>query len=249
MARTANLVQLSSETARAFDTYTGEAEAEMDRAMRGASPFLWSDTNSVLSRQIRAGEIPAQFWSGHSPVKVQSGLIHDWIAAVFVRGVSLKETLALVQDYDRHKLVYQPEVIDSSLVSRNGNHFKIFLRLLKKKVVTVVLDTHHDVRYISLKDRRCFCRSHTTRVEEVEGAGTCDEEVLPYDTGHGFLWRLYSYWKFQEKKNGTVVECRAISLTRDVPFGLGWLIEPIIQNLPKESLIHTLAATRRGLQA
>jgi hypothetical protein len=39
---------------------------------------------------------------------------------------------------------------------------------------------------------------------------------------------------------GTVVECRAISLTCDVPFGLGWAIEPIIQKLPKELLIHTL---------
>lgn len=46
-----------------------------------------------------------------------------------------------------------------------------------------------------------------------------------------------------------VVECRAISLTRDVPFGLGWAIEPIIQKLPKESLINTLEATRRALHA
>jgi hypothetical protein len=45
------------------------------------------------------------------------------------------------------------------------------------------------------------------------------------------------------------MECRAISLTRDVPLGLGWMIEPIIQGLPKESLINTLEATRRGLHA
>jgi len=33
-----------------------------------------------------------------------------------------------------------------------------------------------------------------------------------------------------------------------VPLGLGWLIEPIIQKLPKESLINTLKATRQALQ-
>jgi hypothetical protein len=60
---------------------------------------------------------------------------------------------------------------------------------------------------------------------------------------------LYSYWRFQEKEGGVDVECRAISLTRDVPLGLGWMIEPIIQKLPKESLIHTLEATRRALHA
>jgi hypothetical protein len=34
-----------------------------------------------------------------------------------------------------------------------------------------------------------------------------------------------------------------------VPFGLGWIMEPIIQKLPKESLVNTLEATRRALQA
>ena len=48
---------------------------------------------------------------------------------------------------------------------------------------------------------------------------------------------------------GVVVECRALLLTRDVPFGLGWAIEPIIEKLPKESLINTLEATRQAIHA
>ena len=64
-----------------------------------------------------------------------------------------------------------------------------------------------------------------------------------------FLWRLYSYWRFQEKQGGVFVECRAISLSRNVPLGLGWMIEPIIQKLPRESLINTLKATRQALIA
>ncbi len=96
----------------------------------------------------------------------------------------------------------------------------------------------------------------------MEGVGTPDERVLPPDSGYGFLWRLYSYWRFDEKKataaglergvnaqrgEGVYIECRAISLTRDIPLGLGWIIEPIIRNLPQESLVHTLEATRRAL--
>ena len=112
--------------------------------------------------------------------------------------------------------------------------------------MTVVLDTDHDVHYRPVDPRRWICRSHTTRVAEVEGAGTAQERVRPPDTGYGFLWRLCSYWRFQEREEGVYVECRAVSLTRDVPFGLGWAIEPIIQKLPKESLIDTLKATRDG---
>jgi hypothetical protein len=94
-----------------------------------------------------------------------------------------------------------------------------------------------------------MCRSYTTRIAEVENAGSHKERVLPPDTGHGFLWRLFSYWRFEERDGGVYIECRGISLTRDVPFGLGWAIEPIIQKLPQESLIKTLEATRTALRA
>jgi hypothetical protein len=83
----------------------------------------------------------------------------------------------------------------------------------------------------------------------VENAGSPQERVLQPDTGHGFLWCLNSYWRFEVLNARVVVECRAISLTRDAPFGLGWAIEPIIEKLPKESLMNTLAATRQALHA
>ena len=68
----------------------------------------------------------------------------------------MQETLALVQDYDNHKQIYKPEVIDSKLLSHHGNDFKIYLRLLKKKIITVVLDTDHDVHYSPLGPTRWF---------------------------------------------------------------------------------------------
>ena len=73
--------------------------------------------------------------------------------------------------------------------------------------------------------------------------------MLAPDSGYGFLWRLYSYWRFQERDGAVYFECRAISLTRDVPTGLGWIIEPIIRKLPRETLVNTLESTRRGLRA
>ena len=161
----------------------------------------------------------------------------------------LEQLLELIQNYDNHKNIYKPEVMDSKLVNRRDNDFQIYLRLLKKKIITVVLETDHDVHYRPLSRSRWECRSYTTRIAEVEDPGTAKEKVLPPDTGYGFLWRLYSYWRFEERDTGVYLECRAISLTRDVPFGLGWAIDPIIQELPRESLTNTLAATRRALQS
>jgi hypothetical protein len=247
MAQTAKAVQLKPQTVEAFDTYIREAEAGMEQTLDGNGSFLWSDGTSERAQSVRGGKVEAQFWSGKGPVKVPNGLIHDWIAAAFIPATSIKKTVALIQDYDNHTAIYQPEVIASRLISRQGNDFQIYLRLLKKKIMTVVLDTDHEVHYRAVDPKRWICRSYTTRIAEVENAGRPKEKVLPPDSGYGFLWRLYSYWRFLERDGGVFLECRAISLTRDVPLGLGWVVAPIIQNLPKESLVSTLEATRQAL--
>ena len=245
MAQAAKPTLLMPQTLDAFVAYIRGAEAVMDHTLRG--PFLWSDLDVQRTHQLQEGKVIAQYWTGRAPLGVPNGLIHDWIAAAFIPGTSVARTLALIQDYDNHKSIYMPEVIASQLISHHGNDFQIYLRLVKKKIITVVLDTDHEVQYQSLDRFRWTCRSHTTRIAEVQEAGRPNEKVLPPDTGYGFLWRLYSYWRFQERDAGVYIECRAISLTRDVPSGLGWAINPIINKLPKESLTNTLAATRQAL--
>jgi hypothetical protein len=248
MMQPAKSVHLRPRTIEAFRTYIHTAEAEAEQTLRAGSHFLWSDARPERMLRLREGRVVAQFWTGEGPVKVASGLIHDWVGAALLPGKTVAQVLALVQDYDNHKNIYQPEVISSRLISRQGSDFLVYLRLLKKKIITVVLDTEHAVHYRSLDETRWTCRSCTTSIAEVEDAGTGKEKLLPPDTGHGFLWRLHSYWRFEDREEGVYVECRAISLTRDVPFGLGWVIEPIIQKLPQESLIRTLEATRNALQ-
>ena len=219
----------------------------MEQSLHGSGSFLWSQQASERAQVVDRGQVAAQFWSGEGPVKVPKGLIHDWIAAAFIPQANITDVFAVIRDYDNHKDTFKPEVIDSKLISRDGDDFQVYLRLLKKKVITVVLDTDHEVHYYPVGHMRWVCRSHTTRIAEVENAGSQQERILQPDTGYGFLWRLYSYWRFEEGDAGVVVECRAISLTRDVPFGLGWAIEPIIKTLPKESLINTLQATRETI--
>lgn len=246
MAQSADLEQLKPDTLLAYTEYIRAAEAAMDETLTRADGFLWSDGSAERSGALRKGLALAQLWSGKSPIKVPSGLIHDWIGAIFTPGATVAKTLALIQDYDNHKNIYKPEVIDSKLINQHGNHFEIYLRLLKKKVITVVLDTYHEVDYSSVDPLRWRCRSYTRRISEVDDAGKKGETVQPPDTGNGFMWRLYSYWRFLERDRGVYVECRAISLTRDVPRGLGWVIEPIIKKLPRESLLGTLQSTLKG---
>jgi hypothetical protein len=239
-------VQLQPHTVEAFDRYTLLAETRLNRQAHSPS-FLWVDGVSSRKMKVQRGEAIAEPWAATGDIEVPDGSIHDWTGAVFIPGATLAKTLALVQDYDNRKAIYKPEVQDSKLVKRTGDEFLVYLRLLKKQVITVVLNTNHDVRYFPLDAAHSYSQSHSTRIAEVDNPGEPDEREMEPGHDHGFLWRLNSYWRFEEGDGGVYVECEAISLTRSVPVGLGWLVNPIVRTLPRESLENSLSTLRQTL--
>ena len=243
----AGAADLKPRTVQAFDDYVRRLESRLNEQLKTPA-FLWADASPKRALKVRQGQVLVESLTGKGPQAVPDGLIHDWVGAVFIPGTTLEKTLAMVKDYNRRKDLYKPEVIDSRLVGRRGDDFQIYMRLLKKKVITVVLDTYYDASYQQLDPTRCYSRSYSTRIQEVNNPGKPNERLEPEGKDHGFLWRLHSFWRFAERDGGVWVECEAVSLTRDIPMGLGWLIEPIIRDLPRESLVGTLEKTRDALR-
>ncbi len=240
-------VELQPRTLKAFDAYVVPAEAEAARRARGGGAFLGVDEDPARLERVRNGEVVIDQTGVDSMTSVPGGLIHDWTGAAFITGVTLEETLRLCQDYESHDRYYRPEVVESKLHERDGDRFEIFYRLLKKKVITIVLDTEHEVRYFHVDESRAYSQSRATRISEVRNAGESNERVLPDGRGGGYLWRLNSYWRFEERDGGVYVELRAISLTRDIPTGTGWLVKPIVAEMPRISIHGTLTNTRDAL--
>ena len=239
-------VQLQPRTAAAFDDYMRAADERFERQVK-TGPFLWVEESPGRREQVLKGKVLAEARGGRGDRDVPDGLIHDWIGAAFVPGTTLAKTLAFMEDYDHHVEVYKPELLRSRLVSREDHTFHIDQRLVKKQILTVVLDAEHEVHYIKVDDDRWYSRSHATRISEVQNPGEKDERRLPPGNDHGFLWRLDTYWRFAGRDGGVYIECEAISLTRDVPTGLGWIINPIIRSLPKDSMVNTLTKTKAAL--
>ena len=247
---------LTPETVEGFNRYVAATESRIDAELKRPQAFLYLDGLREPQRGqalalLRRGEIYMERLQAHDAsgrdLKTPDGLIHHWIGAVFVPCARLKQTLELVENYDRHENIYKPEVVRSKLVSHNGNDFKIFYRLRKKKVITVTLNTDHDVHYFPVDPKRCYSRSYTTRIQEVADAGTPQEREKPVGHDGGFLWRLYSYWRFEEKDGGVYIECESISLTRDIPWIVSPIVKPFVTDIPKESLQMTMGSTRRAL--
>lgn len=250
-------VELKLPTVEAFERYVKATEARIEKELSRPETFLYVDdlpqarraeARAILQRgEIYMERLKTLDASGRE-MKAPDALIHHWVGAVFIPGASLHQALDLVQDYDRHQDIYKPEVVRSKLVARNGNDFKIYYRLRKKKVLTMTYNTDHDVHYFPVDATHCHSRSYTTRIAEVVDADTPKEREKPVGGDRGFLWRLYSYWRFEEREGGVYVECESVSLTRDIPILLIW-VRPFVTDVPKESLQMTMGSTRSALLA
>jgi len=174
-------------------------------------------------------------------------LIHHWVGTIFIPGASLAQVLAVVQDYDRHSEYYKPDVAQSKKVEQSGDEYKVHYRLRKKKIITIILDTDYKVHRHYLDTARAYSNSYSTRIAQVENAGQTDEHELPPGRDGGYLWRLNSYWRYFDSGRGVYVQCEAVSLTRDIPVGLNWLIGSFVESVPKESLEFTLHSTRSAV--
>ncbi len=235
--------RLEPHTAREFDQYVKRREAEM----QARPTFLWCDGQPNCLHTVQQNTILVEPRSHRDAHEVRGGLVHDWQGITFVPGAKLDDTLALLRNYDNHKRLYAPEVIDSKVLSRDGDHSRVYLRLRKKKIITVILNTEYDTVFERIDATHGRSKSVSTRITEVESPDTKHEHELPPGADHGFMWRLNSYWRFEERDGGVYIECEAISLSRAVPMMVSGLVAPIVRQLPRESLEKTLLATRRAL--
>ena len=247
---------LADDTLAAWETYRKLTEARIEKELSSTSGFLVRDFfDPGVARQVlgefRGGvsvrEMETRSEEG-AAIEIPKGLVHHWYATTFVPGAKIEDVLAWVQDYDRHK-DYFDEVEDSRLVSRKGEVFDIFLRLRRKKIVTVHYNTEHEVSYRAFGKDRAASQSVATRIAEIEDAGTPREKEKPVGDDQGFLWRLNSYWRFLQENDGVVVECESISLSRTIPLPVRWMVEPIINDVPRESLEAALLPMRKSLSS
>jgi hypothetical protein len=243
----ASAADLKPETIQAFDQYITATEARLEPRFKG-DHFLWSDESPEIRQTVLRGAIVIQPQTGTGTQPVKGGLVEDWIGAVFIPHASLKGVLAIVQDYDHHADVYKPDIQSAKLVSRSGDDFRMRMRVLKAKLfLSVVFNIERDVRFVAVDARREYSRSYSQRITEVSDPGKPNEHELPVGQDRGYLWRMYSYWFYEERDGGVYLTCESISLTRDVPFGMRKLFAPIIEDLPGEAVRTGMEQTRRAI--
>ena len=202
------------------------------RGPETATIAAWDAFVAGAERKVHSCECGASQPEGRT-FEVPGGVIHQWRGSVFIRGVTVDNAVDALMS--RGIPPPQDEVLESRVLSRSGDSLVVYLKMSRRALVTVTYDTEHVVTFERLSSTSAVSRSVATRIEE---------------TGRrerGFLWRLNSYWRYEQEADGVRIEAESLSLSRPVPVLLKPAASPIISRVGRESMARTLDAMRKFL--
>jgi len=233
----------------AFNSYIGRVEARLDAQHRSAGGFL----APVDFARLRQGDlIIAQLTTG-AGMELPGALLHDWCGTAFIAGGKAADFERLMKNFNAYPKVYTPQVLTARILESDGDHFQTTMRVQQKHVLTVVMDTAYDVTFGRpdsghLDAQRGSSITRSKKITEIDSPGTAHERALGPGEEHGFLWRMNTYWSYEERDGGLYIQIESVSLSRSIPIGLGWAIGPFIESVPRDSLQFTLRATSNALR-
>ena len=175
-------------------------------------------------------------------------MLHHWRGTAFVAGATVAGFERMMRDFDSYPQHFSPQVLHAKVVAQHGDHLEASMRVEQRHVITVVMDTAYDVSFGNLDARHGYSTSRSTRISEIAAPGTASEHVLTADEEHGFLWRQNTYWSYEERDGGLYMQIESVSFSRSIPTGLGWVIRPFVESVPRDSLEFTLRSTCNALR-
>lgn len=229
--------ELKKETLDAWDQFLVTANATMIERAQGH--FLWVDESPDRVRRVRGGEIVVSPMA-HTPQAVPSGLIHHWIGAAFIPGARIDDVIGVVRNYDRYTEFYKPSVIDAKTISQKAAEDRFSVVMVDKAMfMRRALDSEYKSRFTQVDATKWYSISQTTRVQEVS-----DEGKVPDGEGSGYIWRLCTITRYEERDHGVYVETEAMALSRPIPGALHFVVDPIVRRVSRASLSKSLEQTR-----
>ncbi len=244
--------ELKSKTTQAWNAYVLATEQRIARELASGQGFLVMDfqprpRSAADRRALMAGEVLVSdmetLGRDGEEFDVPSGMIHHWSGSVFIPGVTVEEVMARVSNPNQED-TRQQDVLASEVLERGPGYLRIYLKLQRKKFVTVTYNTEHLVQFQWHGEGRASSSSSTTRIAEVIDVGKPTETEKPVGNDSGFLWRLNSYWRYEQVDGGVVVELESVSLSRTVPTILRLMVSPLIRSAAKGSVDRTLDSMR-----
>lgn len=227
-----------------FDSYVAQVQSRLAAQHQSANGFL----APADATRLRQGELIIEQLTPAMGKELPEALLHDWRGTAFVPGAKAEDFERLMRDFSAYPQHYSPQVLRAKVLAQAGDRYLVTMRVRQKHILTVVMDATYEVSFGQQDVRHGYSVSRSTRIEELDSPGTPRERALSPREEHGFLWRMNTYWSYEERDGGLNIQIESVTLTRSIPTGLGWVIGPFVESIPRESLEFTLRATRDALR-
>ena len=242
--------ELQPATRSAWQAYLQTAQARTQARLAEGAHFLWTDEGAGREQMLHDGSILVSPGTGNGTQAVPGGLIHDWIATMFIPNANLAGVLRVAHDYGDYKQFYKPAIVDSKLLASAGGEGSFEMRSLHRVLLmTAVMDSRFVTQDVPVDGKRWYIVADATRVQEVENYGQPNQRVLPPDQGKGYIWRLHTVTRYEERNGGVYVEMETIALSRDVPVAVRWMVNPVVAHFSRTELMTSLRKTREAVTA
>ena len=237
----------------AYNAYIATIESRLSRQHVSANAFLAPLSAARDQARLRTGELLVEKIADPAAVHPPGAMLYHWRGTAFAPGARADDFERLMKDFAAYPNHFSPSVLKTSIlahsIDRGNDRFHVSMRVRQHHVITIVLDTTYDVTFGRLDPCHGYSTSRSTSISEINAPGTPNERALSADEDHGFLWRLNTYWSYEERPEGLYMQIETVSLTRSVPPGLAWAVQPFLDSVPRESLEATLRSTCNALQA
>jgi len=233
----------------AYNSYVAVVETRLARQHRSQNGFLVAGPFTPQNEpRLRRGELIVEQLTPSTGVGLPGAMLHHWRGTAFVAGAKAADFERLLRDFDAYPRHFSPQVVEAKMLSEQGDHLQASMRVRQRHVIAVVMDTAYDIAFGQLDAQHGYSISRSTRIAEIEAAGTSAERALTSSQEHGFLWRQNTYWSYEERDGGLTMQIESVSLTRSIPIGLGWAVGPFVESVPRESLEFTLRSVCNALR-
>jgi hypothetical protein len=224
-----------------FNSYVEAVEARLSEQHLSQGAFLGAPAlASQNAQRLRSGEQIIEELTPPPPADLPGALLHHWRGAAFAPGAKAADFERMLRDFSAYPQRFAPQVLQAKVFSQHGDSLLVAMRVRQKHILTVVLDATYDVAFGRLNAQDGYSTSRSTSIYEIDAPGTSREHRFNADEEHGFLWRLNTYWTYEERDGGLYIQIESVSLSRSIPTGLGWAIRPFVESVPRESLEFTL---------
>ena len=240
--------ELKDETVAAWNRYIEATEQRIAEELADGDRFLVLDFGEnpdaarerLVAGEVRVDKMESRAGDGKR-IRVPKGTIHHWRGSVLIPDVALEDVLhGLIVAIDPADL--QDDVVESRVIERDGDRLHLFLRIRRRQFVTADYNTEHQAVYTRHGPDAASSRTTAIRIAELEDVGSPNEREKPIGQDRGFLWRLHTYWRYQQVAEGVIAECESVTLSRGIPRLLGWMVRPLVNRTAREVLTQTMTS-------